>query len=168
MLSLSEPRLARLPFLRKFILTIHIAVSVGLLGDSAGYLAVAIRAATITDSFAAHASYETLRMFALVFGIPLSFASLLTGLILGIGTKWGVFRYPWVAAKLLLNLSVIAVGALVLKGGMNAMLAGNGGAAKQLIGGAAYDVVALTIATALGVFKPGTRFGIKAIRQHER
>jgi hypothetical protein len=66
-----------------------------------------------------------------------------------------------VTAKLLLIVSVIAVGALVLNGGMNAMLTGRGGAEGQLIAGAAYDVVALTIATALGVFKPGGRWSSK-------
>jgi hypothetical protein len=39
-------------------------------------------------------------MFSLVFGIPLSFGALLTGLALGLGTRWGVFTYPWVVGKL--------------------------------------------------------------------
>ena len=142
-------------------MTIHIIVSVGLLGDSAGYLAVAIRGAISSDPLVAHASYQILPMFAFVFGIPLSFASLLTGVLLGLGTRWGVFRYPWVTTKLLLNLSVIAVGALVLSRGMNAMLSGRGGAEGQLIAGAAYDVIALTVATTLGVFKPGGRWSSK-------
>ena len=116
------------PFMRKLVLTVHIIVSVGLLGDSAGYLAVAIRGAAAADPTVAHASFEMLRMFAFVFGIPLSFAALLTGLLLGLGTGWGVFRYPWVTTKLLLILSVIAVGALVLDSGMSAMLTGSGGA----------------------------------------
>src|SRR5262249_839612 len=136
-------------------------VSVGLLGDSAGYLAVAIRGAISSDPLIANSSYQTLWMFAFVFGIPLSFAALLTGVLLGVGTRWGVFRYPWVTAKLLLIVSVIAVGALVLNGGMNAMLTGRGGAEGQLIAGAAYDVVALTAATALGVFKPGGRWSAR-------
>ena len=68
----------------------HRGLSVGLLGDSAGYLAVAIRASTIDDDPArARDAAETLTMFRLVFGIPLSFAALLTGVALGIGTKWG-------------------------------------------------------------------------------
>lgn len=96
-----------------------------------------------------------------MFGIPLSFAALLTGLLLGMGTRWGVFRYPWVIAKLLLIVSVIAVGALVLKGGMDAMLTGSGGAEGRLIAGAAYDVVALIAATALAVFRPGRRLSRK-------
>jgi hypothetical protein len=142
-------------------LTAHIMVSVGLLGDSAGYLAVAIRGATSNDPLIANSSYQTLRMFAFVFGIPLSFAALVTGVLLGLGTRWGVFRYPWVTTKLGLIVSVIGVGALVLNGGMNAMLSGRGGAEAQLIAGAAYDVVALAVATVLGVFKPGGQWSRK-------
>lgn len=143
------------PFQRRLVLTVHIIVSVGLLGDSAGYLAVAIRGAATADPNLANASYQMLQMFAFVFGIPLSFAALITGALLGFGTRWGVFRYPWVTTKLVLILSVIAVGGLVLSGGMSAMLTGEGGAEGQLIAGAAYDVVALAVATTLAVFKPG-------------
>jgi hypothetical protein len=109
----------------------------------------------------ARSAYQILPMFAFVFGIPLSFAALLTGLLLGLGTKWGVFHYPWVTTKLLLIVSVVAVGALVLNGGMNIMLSGRGAAEERLIAGAAYDVVALMIATTLGVFKPGGRWASK-------
>src|SRR5262245_32913831 len=154
--SIGQSRLALSPFLRKLVLTIHIIVSVELLGDSAGYLAVAIRGAISSDPLISNSSCQTLWMFAFVFGIPLSFAALLTGVLLG-----GIFRYPWVTTKLLLIVSVIAVGALVLNGGMNAMLSGRGGAEGQLIAGAAYDVVALTAATALGVFKPGGRWSVR-------
>src|SRR5690606_32084843 len=146
------------PFSKRLVLTIHIMVSVSLLGDSAGYLAVAIRGAVTDDPLLAHASYQMLQMFAFVFGIPLSFAALLTGLLLGLGTGWGVFRYPWVTTKLILIISVIAVGALVLDSGMSAMLTGSGGAEGQLIAGAAYDVIALVVATVLAVFKPGGRW----------
>lgn len=152
-------RFSLTPFQRKLALTVHIIVSVGLLGDSAGYLAVAVRGAVTTDPIIANASYQMLQMFAFVFGIPLSFAALITGALLGFGTRWGVFRYPWVTTKLALILSVIAVGGLVLSGGMSAMLTGEGGAEGKLIAGAAYDVVALAVATTLAVFKPGGSWG---------
>ena len=85
------------------MLTIHIVVSVGLLGDSAGFLAVAIRRATSDDPAFVDAAHDLLGMFALLFGIPLSFLTLLTGVALGLGTPWGVFRYPWVVVKLVLR-----------------------------------------------------------------
>jgi hypothetical protein len=59
------------------VLTAHIATSVGLLGDSAGFLAVSIRAATTNDPDVATNSVEVLEMFSLILGRPLSFAALI-------------------------------------------------------------------------------------------
>ena len=137
---------------RNVVLTIHIVVSVGLLGDSAGFLAVAIRRAMSDDPAFVDASHDLLGTFALFFGIPLSFLALLTGITLGLITPWGVLRYPWVVIKLILIVTVIVVGATILR----PVLADDGDASSApLIAGAAYDVAALTVATALAVFKPG-------------
>jgi hypothetical protein len=62
-----------------------------------------------------------------------------------------------VAAKLVLLLGVILVGALVLSPGTEAVRAGDGGAEARLIAGSAYDVIALLAATGLSVFKPRRR-----------
>jgi uncharacterized membrane protein len=141
--------------IRHTVLTAHIIVSVGLLGDSAGFLAIAMRAARTDDPAAVRELIQVLDMFSVVFGIPLSFAALLTGLALGFGTRWGVFRYPWVTTKLLLVVSVMVVGGLVINPAQTMMLAGRGDATPQLIAAGAYDVIALGVATALSVFKPG-------------
>jgi hypothetical protein len=138
--------------LRNTMLTAHIVVSVALLGDSAGFLAVAIRRAASDDPAFVDAAHDLLGTFALYFGIPLSFLALLTGIALGLGTPWGVFRYPWVVAKLVLIITVIIVGATVLRPVLTDDT--NAGDAPLIVG-AAYDVTALTVATALGVFKPG-------------
>lgn len=143
---------------RQGLLTAHIIISVGLLGDAAGFLSVAIRAAMTHDPYVAADSVEVLNMFSAFFGIPLSVGALITGLALGLGTKWGVFRYPWVTAKLLLIVSVMLVGAFVIGPAETEMLDGTGDASTQLITGACYDVVALAVATGLSVFKPGRRF----------
>ncbi|HEU5470731.1 MAG TPA: hypothetical protein VFV67_08760 [Actinophytocola sp.] len=141
---------------RQGLLTAHIVLSVGLLGDSAGFLAVAIRAAG--DPTDAGDLVETLQMFSAVFGIPLSFGALLSGIALSLGTKWGVFRYPWVTIKLGLIASVILVGALIIGPNAETMRATGADTTAWLIGAAAYDVAALTLATVLSVFKPGKRF----------
>jgi hypothetical protein len=149
----------RLPLpARHALLTAHIVFSVGLLGDSAGYLAVAARTSTLEDPALVRDSVKTLNMFSLVFGIPLSFAALLTGVALGLGTRWGVFRYPWVVAKLVLIVTVLLVGGLVIAPASDQMLDGGSDRTGVLIAAAAYDVVALAIATGLGVFKPGRPF----------
>jgi uncharacterized membrane protein SirB2 len=46
--------------------------------------------------------------------VPLSVAGLVTGITLGLGTRWGVFRSRWVTAKLLLLVSVMLVGTFVI------------------------------------------------------
>ncbi len=145
------------PRVRRAVLTVHIIASVGLLGDVAAVLAVNVRAATVTDPGFASASYELLQMFSLVFGIPLSFIALISGLTLGLGSKWGVLRHAWVTAKLLLVLSVILVGALVIGPATNEMRNGTGDTETLLIGAAAWDVLALTTATVLSVYKPRRR-----------
>jgi hypothetical protein len=145
------------PRLRRAVLTVHIVASVGLLGDVAAVLAVNVRAATTTDAGFASVSYELMQMFSMVFGIPLSFAALITGLTLGLGSKWGVLRHLWVTAKLVLLLSVILVGALVIGPATDEMRDGNGGTETVLIAAAVWDVLALTVATALSVYKPGGR-----------
>lgn len=138
---------------RHTILTVHIAASVAILGDSVAFLAIAVRARG-QSPVDAHASYEILGMLSLAFGIPLSFIALGTGVALGLGSRWGVFRYPWVVTKLALLVSVMAVGGVVLGPAQDAALDRTGGS-TALIAGATWDVAAVTLATGLSVFKPG-------------
>lgn len=147
---------------RLTILTTHIALSVGLFGDSVGFLAVAVRHVTSDDPAFVTASHDLLGMFALFFGIPLSFLALLTGLVLGLTSRWGVLRYPWVVLKLGLIVTVVLVGAILLR----PLLFGDHVNDPALVAGALYDVVALAIATGLAVFKPGRRLG--SIRSRQR
>ena len=145
------------PAARRTLLTLHIIAGVGLLGDVGAVLAVNVRAATTGDPALAAASYDLLAMFTVLFGIPLSFIALGTGILLGLASPWGVVRHAWVATKLVLLVGVILVGALVLGPGTEAMRSGEGGAQARLIAASAYDVVALTLATGLSVFKPRRR-----------
>ena len=150
-----SPRFRLSPRMRRTVLTVHIVASVGLLGDVAAVLAVNLRAASTSDPAFAATSYELLSMFSLVFGIPLSFIALISGIVLGLGSKWGVLRYPWVTAKLVLILTVIIVGSFVIGPTTEAMIDDGSGSETVLILASAYDVLALTLATGLAVFKPG-------------
>lgn len=145
------------PTTRRAVLAAHIIAGVGLLGDLAAVLAINVRAAGTGDADLAAASYDLLAMFTMFFGIPLSLTALGTGILLGVSSHWGIARHAWVLAKLALLVGVILVGALVLGPGTDAMRSGDGGAEARLIAGSAYDVVALTLATGLSVFKPRRR-----------
>ena len=155
--NLPAVRIRLRPAARRLVLTAHIVAGVGLLGSVGAVLAVNVRAAATSDPELAAASYDLLAMFTVLFGIPLSMTALASGVLLGLASKWGVVRHGWVAAKLVLLLGVILVGALVLGPGTEAMRAGDGGAEARLIAGSAYDVVALLASTGLSVFKPRRR-----------
>jgi len=79
-------RLRLRPATRRALLTVHIIAGVGLLGDVAAVLAINVRAATTDDPALAAASYELLAMFTVLFGIPLSFAALGSGILLGMSS----------------------------------------------------------------------------------
>jgi len=72
---------------RRALLTVHIVAGVGLHGHVAAVMAVNVRAATTGDPALAAASYELLAMFTVLYGIPLSLATLATGIPAGLGTK---------------------------------------------------------------------------------
>ena len=143
------------PRARKWTLLVHIVASVGLLGDTAAILVLAIVAAGTGDPHLADASYRFMRLLIPLFGIPLTVIGLMTGLLLAFGTRAGGLRRFWVGAKLLLALVVMGIGALVLA--PVAFPSGAQHGAAGAIAGSAVDVVALLTAVWLAVFKPSLR-----------
>ena len=91
------------PGLRKFVLTAHVTCSVGWLGAAAGFLALAVAGLTSPDAQMVRAVYLTAEPITGFVLVPLSLASLLTGLVQALGTPWGLFRHYWVLFKLLLT-----------------------------------------------------------------
>jgi hypothetical protein len=49
--------------------------------------------------------------------VPLVLAAPLTGILLGIGTPWGLARHYWVLAKLVLTIAVATAAVFVLRPG---------------------------------------------------
>ena len=95
--------------LHKFALTAHVISSVGLLGSIAAFLALAAAGLTSQDERTVRAAYLAMELIAQFVIVPLSFASLVTGLIQSCYTRWGLLRYYWVLVKLLLTLFATAV-----------------------------------------------------------
>lgn len=100
------------PGARRAALVLHVGCSVGWLGAVATSLAVAVIGMTGSDADAVRAAYLILAPIGWYALIPLSLASLATGLVQSLGTGWGLLRHYWVVAKLLMNL--LATGVLLL------------------------------------------------------
>src|SRR5687767_14273305 len=100
------------PRLRKLVLTAHVSSSVGWLGAVAGFLALAVAGLTSHQAETVRAAYLATELITWFVIVPLAFASLLTGLVVSLGTEWGLFRHYWVLIKLLLT--IFATGLLLL------------------------------------------------------
>lgn len=98
------------PQLRKGALTAHLALSIGWFGAIVAYLTLDITVATSRDAETVRAAW--IAMDSIVAGaiMPLAVASLLTGVLVSLGTRWGLFRHWWVLISFLLT----AVAAVVL------------------------------------------------------
>jgi DMSO/TMAO reductase YedYZ heme-binding membrane subunit len=92
------------PRLRKFVLAAHIALAVGWIGAVAGYIALDVVAATSQDAQTLRAAYLAMELITWYVIVPLALTSLLTGLVMSLGTRWGLFRHYWVLISLLLTI----------------------------------------------------------------
>lgn len=81
------------PALRKFGLTAHVSSSVGWFGAVAGFLALAVSGLTSRDAQVVRAVYLAMNLIGWSVIVPLSLASLLTGVVQSLGTPWGLFRH---------------------------------------------------------------------------
>jgi hypothetical protein len=92
------------PLLRKFALTAHVTSSVGWLGAVAVFLALSISGLNSHDTQTVRAVYLAMELTAWFVIVPLAFASLLTGLVMSLGTPWGLFRHYWILMKLIITI----------------------------------------------------------------
>jgi hypothetical protein len=149
------------PRLRKFALTAHVTSSVGWLGAVAAFLALAVVGLTSQDAQTVRGTYLVMEPAAWLVLVPLALASLLTGLVMSLGTTWGLFRHYWVLFKLLINLLATIV-LLTYMGTFSYMagVAADPSADLALVRNAspvlhaALALVVLLVATVLAVYKP--------------
>jgi hypothetical protein len=92
------------PRLRKFALTAHLTFSVGWIGAVIAYLALVVAAMTSRDSRTLQAVWIAMELIGWYVIVPLALAALLTGLVMALGTPWGLFRHYWVVLSLVLTI----------------------------------------------------------------
>ncbi len=97
------------PGLRKFALSVHLTFSVGWIGSVVAYLALGVTASNGTDAASIRGAWMAMELIGWYVIVPLAVASLLTGLVMAFGTKWGLFRHYWVSISFSLTLFATAV-----------------------------------------------------------
>jgi hypothetical protein len=164
------------PSLRKLALTAHVISSVGWFGAVGGFLALGVAGLTTRDAQMVNAAYLAMEVTAWFVIVPLAFASLLTGLVVSLSTHGGLFRHYWVLLKLVLtsfatllllvHMRTISALAAVVRGpSFSAVDVGQ--RQVQVVGDAGAALLALIVATALGVYKPRGMTPYGRRKQHE-
>jgi hypothetical protein len=169
--------MAMAPRVRKAVLTAHVTASVGWLGAVACFLALSVAGLASQDAQTVRAAYLAMEATGWFVLVPLSLASLLTGIVQSLGTKWGLFRHYWVLVKLMINVVATIVLLLYMQtldslAGLAAQMTLSGGdlsglrdPSPVLHAGAA--LLLLLVATTLAVYKPPgmTRYGQRKLRE---
>jgi hypothetical protein len=78
---------------RKFALTTHVTSSVGWFGAVAAFLALAVVGVLSADAQTVRSAYLAMEPITWLVIVPLCVAASLTGVVQGLGTTWGLFRY---------------------------------------------------------------------------
>ena len=91
------------PPVRKLALTAHAVSSIGWLGAVVVFMGLSIAGMTSQDPETVLAAYLAMESIAVFVLVPFSLASLLTGLLQSLGTKWGLVRHYWILTKLTIN-----------------------------------------------------------------
>ena len=166
------------PAMRKAALTVHIISSVGWLGAIAAFLVLAIAGLTSADPQLVRVAYVGMNLIGWMIIFPLSLASLISGIVQGLGTVWGLFRHYWVLIKLIIT--ALATALLLVHLQPVTVMAGMALAADlgpsdmnamriQLVADAGAAILALLVTSVLSVYKPRglTRHGQKALNKQQ-
>src|ERR671919_1195749 len=94
---------------RKLVLALHLAVTGGWIGAVAAYLLFDVMVAGASDVDTLRGAYLAMDLILTSAIAPLALASVLTGVIVALGTRWGLFRHYWVVISLLLTLFATVV-----------------------------------------------------------
>lgn len=156
------------PSLRRFALTVHVVCSVGWLGSVSGFLALSIAGLSSDAPQTVRSAYLAMELMTWATIVPLSLASLVSGLLQSMGTPWGLFRHYWVVAKLMVTtlatiLLLVHMGPIHRVASVAQLTTLSTGDLHQLrvqlVADAIGAMLALLAATALSIYKP---FGMTA------
>lgn len=105
---------------RRANLVVHVAASASWLGLTLGLLALGTAAATNGSPATVEASVRAMKLFADWLLLPAAALTLLSGMVLSLGTPWGLARHRWVFTKFWLTLATTTATVFALRPGVNA------------------------------------------------
>lgn len=154
--------------INKLFLTSHITVSVGWLGAVAVFLILAITGITSKNQQISNAVYLAMEISAWFVILPFCIASLVTGVIQALITKWGLIKHYWIVVKLILTMGSTVLLVLHLQpiAELSKIASGSGtliAAPKlqmQMIADSGAALLVLIAITAISIYKPWGKTGL--------
>ncbi|MGP3967885.1 DUF2269 domain-containing protein [Streptomyces sp. 6N223] len=104
---------------RRGFLIAHVVASVGWLGLTLCLLVLAATGATTDSAPTAEAAYRAMKIFGDWLLAPLAVTTLVTGLVLSLGTVWGLARHRWVLVKFWITLGAAIASMLAFRTTIN-------------------------------------------------
>lgn len=138
----------------------HVAVSVGWLGIAAAMIILGIVLRNTEDPAITRGGYQMMTVLDDGVVIPAALLTLVSGIVGGLSSNWGVLRYHWVVAKLGLVLLAMANGFFFLHEwtGQALVHAADAHPVRELlIAGDLAAFALLAAATVLSIYKPWGR-----------
>ena len=83
---------------------LHVISGICWMGVDIAVFILLLKARSSDDPALVVSGFNAIRMFVPIAVPPLSLSILITGVLLGLGTTWGLIRYWWVLVKLCLSL----------------------------------------------------------------
>lgn len=154
------------PRARKATLVVHIGAAVAWLGVDLVLGVLVLHTVVSDDTAVVAVAYQAIELFAVWTLLPLGLLTLLSGIVLGRGTRWGVLRYKWVVVKLVIAVLLTVLVPVGLQPTVetaaeygSALLAGEptGDAPTNLYFPPIVSPIALIAALVLAVYKPWGR-----------
>ncbi|WP_426247478.1 hypothetical protein [Nocardioides sp. LHG3406-4] len=157
---------------RRAVLALHILCGVGWMGLDLGLVVLVVTGASSDSGPTVAAAYTAARLVIPVVVPVLATGMLLTGVLLGWGSKWGLVRWTWVLTKLVVGIVLTVLVFVALVPGALSIpteLTGTAAQVRDAVGGAGRDLLfppvvsflALSFALVLSIWKPWgkTRWG---------
>lgn len=100
---------------RKLALTLHVVATVGWLGSVAAFLGLSVIGLTSDDASTVRGAYVVMKPAAWLVLVPFAVATLISGLIVSLGSAWGLVGHYWVLFKLAIAVVATVVLAAYMK-----------------------------------------------------
>ena len=136
---------------RLVVLAAHVLASVGWFGVAVLVAFLLVAAGSTGDDALARSLYRAVET-SVWLTVPLGAVAAATGVVLGLGTKWGLARYWWVVIKEVAVVPVVVTDLLVVAPAAHE--GAQGQLSGRLLDPAIAHVVVLGLATVVSLVKP--------------